>query len=140
MEGRCGTRYYFPRDAPPFSVTYGGYSSGGRRQPRHVISSDGRFKDAHETYGPLVTIFHDRGVDPWTFYFGNETFLKNAPWSVRPPKAGGGGNKRISSEEGIEWGNAISHRSSFFLKDSDLERTIYELLYLFCENLLFLLY
>lgn len=86
MEGRCGTRYYFPRDAPPFSVTYGGYSSGGRRQPRHVISSDGRFKDAHETYGPLVTIFHDRGVS-LDFLLRQRDVFEKCPVKCTAPKS-----------------------------------------------------
>lgn len=86
MEGRCGTRYYFPPDAPPFSVTYGGYSSGGRRQPRHVISSDGRFKDAHETYGPLVTIFHDRGVS-LDFLLRQRDVFEKCPVKCTAPKS-----------------------------------------------------
>lgn len=136
MEGRCGTRYYFPRDAPPFSVTYGGYSSGGRRQPRHVISSDGRFKDAHETYGPLVTIFHDRGVS-LDFLLRQRDVFEKCPVKCTTPKS----RRRRKQTDLLGRRNRMrSLRSSFFLKDSDLERTIYELLYLFCENLLFLLY
>lgn len=136
MEGRCGTRYYFPRDAPPFSVTYGGYSSGGRRQPRHVISSDGRFKDGHETYGPLVTIFHDRGVS-LDFLLRQRDVFEKCPVKCTAPKS----RRRRKQTDLLGRRNRMaSLRSSFFLKDSDLERTIYELLYLFCENLLFLLY
>lgn len=136
MEGRCGTRYYFPPDAPPFSVTYGGYSSGGRRQPRHVISSDGRFKDAHETYGLLVTIFHDRGVS-LDFLLRQRDVFEKCPVKCTTPKS----RRRRKQTDLLGRRNRMgSLRSSFFLKDSDLERTIYELLYLFCENLLFLLY